>query len=503
MPYSPATGLPIESQTISQMVDRILALPERTRLYLLAPIVRGRKGEYRKELAELQRKGFQRVRIDGEYYEIAETPGPSTRRSSTTSRSWSIGLVVRPDIATRLADSLETALGLAEGIAFVDFADAPAEDAERPERLVFSEKFACPVSGFTISEIEPRLFSFNNPFGACPKCDGLGTTLEFEAELVVPDPELTLRGGAVLPWAKTGSTSPYYAQTLEAICRHFDASMTTPWKDLPEAMRNLILFGSGKEQITFVYEDGLRRYQTKKTFEGVVRNIERRWHETDSAWVREELSRFQSDHPCEACGGHRLKPEALAVRIAGLHRYVAKMSIREAALWFTDPAREAHREAAETVRILKEIRERLGFPVDVGLDYLTLSRGSGTLSGGESQCIRLASQIGSGSSAFSTCSMALDRPAPARQRAPGWARCATRATSATPSSSSSTTRTILAADYVVDIGPGAGIHGGEIVASGTPAETMANPDSLTGQYLSGRLRRRRRPCAARPTARAA
>ncbi|HQF31392.1 MAG TPA: excinuclease ABC subunit A, partial [Hyphomicrobiales bacterium] len=269
VPYSPATGLPIESQTVSQMVDRILALPERTRLFLLAPIVRGRKGEYKKELAELQRKGYQRVRIDGEYYEIAETPALDKKVKHDIEVVVD-RLVVRPDIATRLADSLETALGLADGIAFVDFADAPAEGEERPDRLVFSEKFACPVSRFTISEIEPRLFSFNNPFGACPKCDGLGTTLEFEADLVVPDQDLTLRGGAVLPWARTGNTSPYYAQTLEAICRHFGASMTTPWKDLPEAVRNVVLFGSGKEHITFVYEDGLRRYQTKKGFEGVV-----------------------------------------------------------------------------------------------------------------------------------------------------------------------------------------------------------------------------------------
>ena len=499
VPYSPATGLPIESQTVTQMVDRLLTLEKGTRLYLTAPIVRGRKGEYRKELAELMKKGFQRVKIDGVFHELAEVP----RLDKKLKHDIDVvvdRIVIRSDIATRLADSLETALQLADGLAIAEFADRPlpagelAGEAanksrnETHERLIFSEKFACPISGFTIAEIEPRLFSFNNPFGACPSCDGLGTTLEFEPELVVPDPDLSLDGGAVLPWSRTGSTSPYYAQTLEAICRHYGVSMTTPWRDLPETVRTVILFGSKEERITFIYDDGLRRYQTSKPFEGVIRNIERRWRETDSSMIREELSRYQSNRPCEACGGHRLKPEALAVKIEGLHiGEVASQSIREAGAWFAAlPARLDGKRNEIAAAILKEIRERLRFLSDVGLDYLTLSRTSATLSGGESQRIRLASQIGSG---LTGVLYVLDEPSIGLHQRDNARLLATlkhlRDLGNTVIVVEHDEEAILAADHVIDIGPGAGIHGGEVVAEGTPAQIIANRKSLTGRYLAG------------------
>ncbi|WP_075216748.1 excinuclease ABC subunit UvrA [Mongoliimonas terrestris] len=488
VPYSPATGLPIESQTVSQMVDRTLALPEGTRLYLLAPMIRGRKGEYRKELAELQKKGFQRVKIDGAFHEIADAPALDKKLKHDIDVVVD-RVVVRPDMATRLADSFETALGLADGIAVIEFADEK-DDKGAARRMLFSEKFACPVSGFTISEIEPRLFSFNNPFGACPACDGLGVTMKFEAALVVPDDSLSLRGGAVLPWAKTGSSSPYYAQTLEAICRHFKVSMTAPWRDLPDRVKEVILIGSGAEEIEFSYDDGLRGYKTRKPFEGVVNNIERRWKETESDWVREELGRFQSDHPCPTCNGYRLKPEALAVKIDGRHiGQVSEQSIRRAAAWFEDlPARLTDKQNEIAGRILKEIRDRLRFLNDVGLEYLTLARASGTLSGGESQRIRLASQIGSG---LTGVLYVLDEPSIGLHQRDNDRLIETlkrlRDLGNTVIVVEHDEDAILAADYVVDVGPGAGIHGGRIVAEGTPAEVMADPNSLTGQYLSGAL----------------
>jgi excinuclease ABC subunit A len=488
VPHSPATGLPIESQTVSQMVDKVLALPEGTRLYLLAPIVRGRKGEYRKELADLQKKGFQRVKVDGAYHEIDETPALDKKLKHDIDVVVD-RLVVRPDIAGRLADSLETALRLADGIAVAELADAKGPDGE-PQRVLFSEKFACPVSGFTIAEIEPRLFSFNSPHGACPKCDGLGTTLEFEPDLVVPDASLSLAGGAVLPWARTGNTSPYYAQALQAICRHFKVSMATPWRELPENVRDAILYGSRGQPITFVYDDGLKAYETRKPFEGVIGNIQRRWHETESQWVREELSRYQSDRPCEACGGFRLKPESLAVKVAGHHIGEAGvLSIRAASAWFDAlPERLTPKQMEIAGRILKEIRERLVFLVDVGLDYLTLGRGSGTLSGGESQRIRLASQIGSG---LTGVLYVLDEPSIGLHQRDNARLIETlkrlRDLGNTVIVVEHDEDAILAADYVVDVGPGAGVHGGRIVSAGTPAEVMADPASLTGRYLTGAL----------------
>jgi len=488
VPHSPATGLPIESQTVSQMVDKVLALPEGSRLYLLAPIVRGRKGEYRKELADLQKKGFQRVKVDGAYHEIDEAPALDKKLKHDIDVVVD-RLVVRPDIAGRLADSLETALRLADGIAVAEMADAKGPDGE-PQRVLFSEKFACPVSGFTIAEIEPRLFSFNSPHGACPKCDGLGTTLEFEPDLVVPDASLSLSDGAVLPWARTGNTSPYYAQALQAICRHFKASMSTPWRDLPETVRDAILYGSKGQPITFVYDDGLKAYETRKPFEGVIGNIQRRWHETESQWVREELSRYQSDHPCEACKGFRLKPESLAVKVAGHHIGEAGvLSIRAAREWFDAlPDRLSPKQMEIAGRILKEIRERLVFLVDVGLDYLTLGRGSGTLSGGESQRIRLASQIGSG---LTGVLYVLDEPSIGLHQRDNARLIETlkrlRDLGNTVIVVEHDEDAILAADYVVDVGPGAGVHGGRIVSAGTPAEVMADPASLTGRYLTGEL----------------
>jgi excinuclease ABC subunit A len=481
IPYSPATGLPIESQTVSQMVDRVLALPEGTRLYLLAPIARGRKGEYRKEFAELQKKGFQRLKVDGKFYEIAEAPALDKKFKHDIDVVVD-RVVVRPDMSARLADSFETALSLSDGIAVVEFADTPEN------RIIFSAKFACPVSGFTIEEIEPRLFSFNNPYGACPACDGLGTELFFEPDLVVPDESLSLNRGAIAPWARTSATSPYYQQTLESLARAYRMPMTKPWKDLPEDFRNVILYGSGEDEITFTYDDGVRHYSTTKPFEGVINNIERRWRETESSWVVEELSRYQSEQPCEACAGMRLKPQALAVKIDGLHiGQVADMSIREACHWFaTLPAKLTPKQNEIAERILKEIRERLNFLNDVGLDYLTLARSSGTLSGGESQRIRLASQIGSG---LTGVLYVLDEPSIGLHQRDNARLLETLDRLRDLGNSvivvEHDEEAILAADHVVDMGPGAGIHGGEVVAEGTPEQVMANPESLTGQYLTG------------------
>jgi excinuclease ABC subunit A len=481
IPYSPETGLPIESQTVSQMVDRVLALAEGTRLYLLAPIARGRKGEYRKDFAELQKKGFQRVKVDGRFHEIAEVPALDKQVKHDIDVVVD-RIVVRPDLAARLADSFETALQLSDGIAAIQFAESAGE------RIIFSAKFACPVSGFTIEEIEPRLFSFNNPYGACPACDGLGTELFFEPDLVVPDESLSLARGAIAPWARTSATSPYYQQTLEALGRAYRQPMTKPWKSLPKAFRDVVLYGSGDDEITFTYDDGVRHYSTTKPFEGVITNIERRWRETESSWVRDELSRFQSNHPCQVCGGYRLKPQALAVKVAGLHiGQVTDMSIREAARWFGElPSHLTPKQNEIAARILKEIRERLNFLNDVGLDYLTLSRASGSLSGGESQRIRLASQIGSG---LTGVLYVLDEPSIGLHQRDN-ARLLDTLKSLRDMGNSVLVvehdeEAILTADHVVDMGPGAGIHGGEVVAEGTPDEVMASPQSLTGQYLTG------------------
>ncbi len=499
VPYSPATGLPIESQTVSQMVDRVLALEEGTRLYMLAPMVRGRKGEYRKELAELQKKGFQRVKVDGTFYEIADVPALDKKYKHDIDVVVD-RIVVRPDLATRLADSIETALKLADGLCVAEFADRPLPASETSEesayksknetheRILFSEKFACPVSGFTIPEIEPRLFSFNNPFGACPTCDGLGSQRAIDPSLIVPDDNVTLRSGAVAPWAK--STSPYYAQTLEALGQAYGFKLGDKFKDLSAEAQQAILRGTGERVVTFHYDDGLRSYKTTKTFEGVIPNLERRWKETESAWMREEIERFMSATPCPACKGYRLKPEALAVKIAGKHiGEVTELSIRRANGWFEElPAQLNDKQNEIAVRILKEIRERLRFLNDVGLDYLTLARNSGTLSGGESQRIRLASQIGSG---LTGVLYVLDEPSIGLHQRDNARLLDTlkhlRDLGNTVIVVEHDEDAILHADHVVDIGPAAGIHGGRVIAQGTPAEIMANPNSITGQYLSGEL----------------
>ncbi|CAJ1391811.1 unnamed protein product [Effrenium voratum] len=499
VPISPATGLPIESQTVSQMVDRILALEEGTRLYLLAPIVRGRKGEYRKELAELIKKGFQRVKVDGVFHEIADVPALDKKYKHDIDVVVD-RVIVREDMAARLADSLEQALRLSDGLAVAEYADRPLPDAETSqgsankskndthERIVFSEKFACPVSGFTIPEIEPRLFSFNNPFGACPHCDGLGTEQGVDPSLVVPDPGLTLKKGAIAPWSKSTNPSPYYTQTLTALGKAYGFKLTDAWADLTDESQNAILYGTGGAEIEFSYDDGLRTYKAKKSFEGVIGNLERRWRETDSAWMREEIERYMAQNPCSVCNGHRLKPEALAVKIDGLHiSQVSAMSIRAAKDWFADlPDALNDKQNAIAVRILKEIRDRLKFLTDVGLDYLTLSRGSGSLSGGESQRIRLASQIGSG---LTGVLYVLDEPSIGLHQRDNARLLDTlrhlRDLGNTVIVVEHDEDAVLTADHVVDIGPAAGIHGGHIVASGTPAEIMANPASLTGQYLSG------------------
>src|SRR5947209_19364137 len=483
VPYSPATGLPIVSQTISQMVDRVLAMPEGTRLYLMAPIARRRKGEYKKELLELQKRGFQRVKVDGKMYEVDEVP--ALKKNFTHDISVVVDrLVVAPDLGNRLADSFETALGLADGIAITE--DADAKGTNGGEETIFSAKFACPVSGFTIPEIEPRLFSFNNPFGACPSCDGLGTKLYFDPDLVVHDERRSLADGAVSPWSH--SSSPYYTQTLESLCRHFKQSMHTPWHELPERMRRTILYGSDGEPVRMTYDDGVRQYATERPFEGVLPNMERRYRETDSAWVREELGRYQNAKTCEVCNGDRLKPEALAVKIAGKHiSEAAALSISAAADWFAGvdaTLTPSQSEIAE--RILKEINERLGFLKNVGLEYLTLMRSSGTLSGGESQRIRLASQIGSG---LTGVLYVLDEPSIGLHQRDNARLLETlkrlRDLGNTVIVVEHDEEAIRHADWLVDMGPGAGVHGGHLVAKGTPDEVMRAPDSITGQYLTG------------------
>jgi excinuclease ABC subunit A len=538
IPYSPATGQPIAAMQVSEMVDRIMALPEGTRLYLLAPVVRDRKGEYRKEMAEYLKKGYQRAKIDGEFYELSEPPALDKKFKHDIDIVID-RIAVKAGIETRLADSLEQALKLADGIAYAEFADlkasplageAPAKRAEggrsnkqapdrlhaphppspspprdrdaiplssdspaakRPEgrggaqRIIFSQKFACPVSGFTIPEIEPRLFSFNNPAGACPACDGLGVQLKFDADLVVPDHDKTLKDGAVAPWAK--GPSPLYAQTLEALAKHFKAKITAPWKELPKELRAAILNGT-KDPIKFVYDDGVRRYETTKNFEGVLPNLERRWKETDSTWVREDLERYQSEAPCPVCEGKRLRPEALAVKVGMTDIATASnFSIRNARDWFggiNDQLSPKHQEIA--VRILKEINDRLRFLVDVGLDYLSLGRASGTLSGGESQRIRLASQIGSG---LTGVLYVLDEPSIGLHQRDNTRLLDTLRRLRDLGNSvlvvEHDEEAILTADHVVDMGPAAGIHGGNVIAEGTPEQIQRNKNSITGQYLSG------------------
>ncbi len=480
-PFSPTTGLPIEAQQVQDMVDRVMALPEGTRAYLLGPIVRDRKGEYRKEFIELRKQGFQRVKVNGSFHELEEPPVLDKKFRHDIDVVVD-RIVVRDGLQTRLADSLRTALDLADGIAVLETAPTEGE----PERLTFSEKFACPVSGFTIPEIEPRLFSFNAPYGACPACDGLGVELFFDERLMVPDATLTLANGAIAPWRK--GKSPYFIQTIDAIAKHYGFDKRKAWKDLPPEARDVMLHGSGETEIAFRYDEGGRVYNVSRCFEGVVPNMERRYRETDSTWVREEFEQFQNNRPCGACGGFRLKPEALAVKIAGLHAgQVVAMSIRDAFAWVeTVPAALSVQKNEIARAILKEIRERLGFLINVGLDYLTLSRSAGTLSGGESQRIRLASQIGSG---LTGVLYVLDEPSIGLHQRDNDRLLTTlknlRDQGNTVIVVEHDEDAIRTADYVLDIGPGAGVHGGQVVARGTPAEIAADPASLTGQYLTG------------------
>ncbi|MDF0490666.1 excinuclease ABC subunit UvrA [Sphingomonas sp. H39-1-10] len=533
IPYSPATGLPIAAQTVSQMVDRVMALPEGTRLYLLAPVVRGRKGEYKKEMLEWQKAGFTRVRIDGELVEIDEAPALDKKLKHDIEVVVD-RLVVNPDSATRLADSFETALKLAEGLAYVDLVDVTVADVGGTQppfvpsevegqasgaaqgvstaldtngtgkpapakkmkgtgipdnRIVFSEKFACPVSGFTIAEIEPRLFSFNAPQGACPACDGLGEKLLFDEDLVVPNHALSIKKGAVVPWAKSNPPSPYYMQVLGSLAREFGFSLDTPWEDLPGEVKLIILHGTGGKPVTLTFIDGKKSYDVKKPFEGVIGNLNRRMLSTESAWMREELSKYQSSAPCEVCHGARLKPEALAVKI-GMRDIssVTRLSVVDALAWFTAiPQDLTPQQSAIAERILKEILERLGFLNNVGLDYLNLDRTSGTLSGGESQRIRLASQIGSG---LSGVLYVLDEPSIGLHQRDNDMLLATlrrlRDLGNTVLVVEHDEDAIRTADYVIDMGPGAGVHGGTVIAQGTVEQVLATEGSITADYLSGR-----------------
>ncbi|WP_326523116.1 excinuclease ABC subunit UvrA [Sphingomonas sp.] len=535
VPYSPVTGEPISAQTVSQMVDRVMALPEGTRLYLLAPVVRGRKGEYRKELAEWQKAGFSRVRVNGELHDIDEAPALDKKYRHDIEVVVD-RIVVNADQATRLAESFETALKLAEGLAYVDLVDTTVAEAlslslspsgervgERgrgltetnargtaplptlsPEgerasgmkgasvpanRIVFSEKFACPVSGFTIPEIEPRLFSFNAPQGACPACDGLGEKLVFDEDLVVPNHALSIKKGAVVPWAKSNPPSPYYMQVLGSLAREFGFSLETPWSDLPGEVRLIVLHGTGGKPVTLTFVDGRKSYDVKKPFEGVIGNLNRRMLSTESAWMREELSKYQSSQPCETCHGARLKPEARAVKIAGQDiSHATRLSVVDALAWFKSiPASFTPQQAEIARAILKEIDERLGFLNNVGLDYLNLDRTSGTLSGGESQRIRLASQIGSG---LSGVLYVLDEPSIGLHQRDNDMLLKTlrrlRDLGNTVLVVEHDEDAIRTADYVIDMGPGAGVHGGEIVAHGTFDQVLASPDSITADYLAGR-----------------
>jgi excinuclease ABC subunit A len=526
VPYSPATGLPISAQTVSQMVDRVMALPEGTRAYLLAPVVRGRKGEYRKELAEWQKAGYTRVRIDGEFYAIEDAPALDKKYKHDIEVVVD-RIAVREGIETRLADSFEQALKLAEGLAYIDLADgtvaelgarastgsaradldanpAQPEPVEGraptsglkgaglpPNRIVFSEKFACPVSGFTLEAIEPRLFSFNAPQGACPACDGLGEKLLFDQQLVVPNEALSLKQGAIVPWAKSNPPSPYYMQVLSSLAAEFGFDLTTPWHDLPGEVRLIILHGTGGKPVPLTFIDGKKSYTVNKPFEGVIGNLNRRMLQTESAWMREELGKFQTAQPCETCHGARLKPEALSVKIAGEDISLStRRSVSDALAWFSTLEGKLTSQQQQIARaILKEINERLGFLNNVGLDYLNLDRTSGTLSGGESQRIRLASQIGSG---LSGVLYVLDEPSIGLHQRDNDRLLETlkrlRDLGNTVIVVEHDEDAIRHADHILDLGPGAGVHGGEIVAQGTLDDILNSPNSLTGQYLVGARR---------------
>jgi excinuclease ABC subunit A len=505
IPYSPATGLPITAQTVTTMVDRVMDLPEGTRAYLLAPAVRGRKGEYRKELLEWQKAGYTRVRIDGEFYPIEEAPALDKKYKHDIEVVVD-RIAVKDGIQTRLADSFEQALRLSDGLVYLDLADGvvPGRESEKgpntpggamkgaglpDNRIVFSEKFACPVSGFTIESIEPRLFSFNAPMGACPACDGLGEKLLFDPQLVVPNENLSLKQGAVVPWAKSNPPSPYYMQVLASLATEFGFSLDTPWQELSGEVKLIILYGTGGKAVPLTFIDGKKSYTVKKAFEGVIGNLNRRMLQTESAWMREELGKFQTAQPCETCEGKRLKPEALSVKVAGEDiSTITQLSVSAAVEWYLAlDAKLTAQQSQIAKAILKEINERLGFLNNVGLDYLNLNRTSGTLSGGESQRIRLASQIGSG---LSGVLYVLDEPSIGLHQRDNDRLLETlkrlRDLGNTVIVVEHDEDAIRHADHIVDLGPGAGVHGGEIVAQGTLKDILKSKDSLTGQYLSGK-----------------
>ena len=481
IPYSPETGLPITSQTVSQMVDRIKERPIGSRFIILAPIVRGRKGEYKKELAELERKGFQRVKIDGLQYDFDSLPQLDKKKKHDIDIVVD-RIVLTKDIGNRLADSIETALNLSDGLAAIEDHTTKNKD---PEREMFSSKFACPVSGFTIDEIEPRLFSFNNPYGACPECDGIGTDLSVDPNLVIPNSGLTINGGAIAPWSLTNS--PYFRQICNSLANHYDFSLDVPWHKLTKKIQNILLFGSGEDVIKFNYDDGYRVQSSKKTFEGVVRNLERRYLETESNWMRGNIERYQSEVKCSECNGFRLKKESLAVKIDKLHiGEVCQKSIKLLVLWFKDLEKKlSKKESQIAYRILKELTERINFLNNVGLEYLTLSRNSGTLSGGESQRIRLASQIGSG---LTGVLYVLDEPSIGLHQRDNARLLETlkrlKDLGNTVIVVEHDEEAMMSADHLIDLGPAAGIDGGHVVAFGTPMEVKKNKKSLTGQYLS-------------------
>ena len=485
IPHSPETGLPIKSQTITEMVDQALKLKKNSKVYLLAPIIRERKGEYRKEFSELLKKGFQRVKVDGEFYEISDVP--NLKKNFKHNIDVVVDrLVINDDIKSRLADSFELATSLSDGLAVIEIQNDKKEEAER---ILFSANYACPVSGFTIEEIEPRLFSFNNPKGACNKCDGLGTQYFIDEELVIPDKNLSINDGAIAPWSKKSTPSPYYFQTLFALSNHYSVSLDIKWKGLPKDFKNIILNGSENDEIEFLYDDGSRTFKTKKPFEGIINNLKRRYLETDSSWMRNEIEKFQSISDCESCSGYRLNDEALSVKINNMHiSQVTSLSIKDAKNWFVKLEKKLNKKEKEIAKnIIKEIMERLSFLENVGLGYLTLSRTSGTLSGGESQRIRLASQIGSG---LTGVLYVLDEPSIGLHQRDNKKLLSTlkrlKDLGNTVIIVEHDEETMNFADYIIDVGPKAGIHGGHLVAEGNIEQIKKNKNSITGQYLSGK-----------------
>ena len=486
IPHSPTTGLPIQSQTVTQMVDQVHKIKEGTKAYLLSPIIRGRKGEYKKEFSNLLKKGFQRVKIDGEFYELDNVPNLEKNIKHDIDVVVD-RIVIDKSLGNRLADSFETALQLSDGLAVIELASGK----ENGKRIVYSANYSCPESGFTIEEIEPRLFSFNNPVGACQHCDGLGTEYFIDRDLVIPNKDISIRDGAIAPWSRTSSPSPYYLQTLMALSEHYSFSIDCKWSSLPEKFQKIILDGSENEKITFNYDDGSRTFKTSKPFEGILNNLKRRYLETDSNWMREEIEKYQSKSNCSKCNGYRLKEEALCIKINKSNiGDISKLTIDEAILWFGNLQKKLSKKDTEISRnIIKEITERLFFLKNVGLNYLTLSRESGTLSGGESQRIRLASQIGSG---LTGVLYVLDEPSIGLHQRDNDKLLGTlsrlRDLGNTVIVVEHDEETMNAADHIIDIGPGAGIHGGHLVAEGTFEEIAKNKKSITGQYLSKSLK---------------